>query len=59
MTTKYHDHVFLKRRENVIIVAENSFLKQVILSYELSDYKKPAESLLVFNLLFCTSKRLR
>ncbi|KDE28397.1 hypothetical protein BA81_06404 [Bacillus safensis FO-36b] len=27
MTTKYHDHVFLKRRKNVIIVAENPFLK--------------------------------
>ncbi|KIL19861.1 hypothetical protein C2W59_02639 [Bacillus pumilus] len=28
MTTKYHDHDFLKSRENVIIIVENPFIEK-------------------------------
>lgn len=59
MTTKYHDHDFLKSRENVIIIVENPFIEIGLFILEFCHDQKPAETLLVFKMLFCGSKRLR
>lgn len=59
MTTKYHDHDFLKSRENVIIMIENHFIEIDLFILESYHDQKPAEILLVFKMLFCGSKRLR
>ncbi len=48
MTTKYHDHVFLKRRGNVIITVENIFFENRTIHHALNQHKKTAKILLFF-----------
>lgn len=56
MTTKYHDHDFLKSRENVIIIVENPFIEIGLFILESCHDQKPAETLLVLKCYFVAQK---